>query len=198
MSEASPKRTPSPRGRPAAATRDAVVAAALRRYVRGERVDVRAVATELGLSRNTIHNWFGGREQLIGEVVLEAALPLLARCREKAGGAGGPALIETFDRYNRALSAAPALQAFVEHEREVAMRILTSRSGVVEPAMVAAIAALIEREVAAGAYEPPIEPDLLAYAIVRLAETFLFNEHSMAAPGELDRLRAVEAALLQV
>jgi hypothetical protein len=64
--------------------------------------------------------------------------------------------------------------------------------------MVAMIAGLIEQEVDRGAYEPPVEPAVLGYAIVRLAEAFLFNDAALGSRGDLDRLREVEAALLQV
>ena len=39
-----------------------VLAAAMHRYLRGERIDVQAIATELGLGRTTIYRWFGSRE----------------------------------------------------------------------------------------------------------------------------------------
>src|SRR5918999_3721043 len=90
-------------GRPAAATREQVVEAALYRYLRGRRVDIRAIARELGLGRATIHRWFGTREALIGEVIVLAAQPVLEEARAGARGRGGPALLETFDRFNRAL-----------------------------------------------------------------------------------------------
>jgi hypothetical protein len=41
----------SRRGRPAAATREDVLEAAMHRYLRGRRVDVQAIANELGLGR---------------------------------------------------------------------------------------------------------------------------------------------------
>ena len=44
------------------------MAAALHRYLRGRRIDVQAIAVELGLGRATIYRWFGSREELIGEV----------------------------------------------------------------------------------------------------------------------------------
>jgi AcrR family transcriptional regulator len=185
-------------GRPPAATREAVLEAARRHYLRGERIDIRAIAAELGLSRNTIYTWYGSREQLTGEVIVSFGMPLLARCREQAEGTGGRALVDTFDRFNRALTAAPALRQFVEREREAAVRVLTARSGTNELANVAAITALIQAEADAGTYDPPVEPGLLAYGIVRLAEAFLFSETALADPGELDRLRDIEAALLHV
>jgi AcrR family transcriptional regulator len=175
-----------------------VLDAALQRYLRGRRVDIQAIAAELGLGRATIHRWFGTREALIGEVIVQAAAPVLVDARAKARGRGGPALLETFDRFNRSLADAPALRQFVEAEREAALRIITSRNGIVQPRIVAMITELIEEEVDAGAYRPPVEPSTLGYAIVRLAEAFLFNDAALGSRGDLDRLREVEAALLQV
>jgi AcrR family transcriptional regulator len=191
--------TPSGRrGRPPAASREDVLAAAMHRYLRGRRVDVQAVAAELGLGRTTIYRWFGSREGLIGEVLVRAAAPLLEDARAKARGRGGELLLDTFDLLNRSLVDAPALRQFVEQERETALRIITSSAGRPQQVMVARIAALIEDEVRAGNYKPPVEPSTLAYAIVRLAEAFLFNDAIAGIRGDVDRLRDVEAAILGV
>jgi AcrR family transcriptional regulator len=185
-------------GRPAAATRQQVLDAALSRYLRGRRVDIRAIAAELGLGRATVHRWFGTREGLIGEVIVSAAAPVLEDARAGARGRGGAALLDTFDRFNRSLADAPALRQFVEAERETALRIITSRGGIVQPRIVAMITDLIEEEVGAGRYDPPVEPSTLGYAIVRLAEAFLFTDAALGSRGDLDRLRDVEGALLNV
>jgi hypothetical protein len=63
---------------------------------------------------------------------------------------------------------------------------------------VARIAGLIEDEVRRGTYEPPVETSTLGYAIVRLAEAFLFNDAVAGMRGDVDRLREIEAALLGV
>src|SRR6476659_6932315 len=185
-------------GRPAAATREQVLDAALYRYLRGRRVDIQAIAAELGLGRPTVHRWFGTRETLTGEVIVLAAEPVLAAARAGARGRGGPALLDTFARFNRSLADAPALRQFVEAERETALRILTSRKGVVQPRIVGMITDLIDDEARRGRYDPPVEPSTLGYAIVRLAEAFLFNDAALGSRADLDRLRDVEAALLNV
>jgi AcrR family transcriptional regulator len=185
------------RGRPAAASREDVLDLALGRYLHGERVDVQAIAAELGLGRTTIYRWFGSREGLVGETVALAAQPLFADARAAAMGRGGIALLDTFDRINRALAAAPALRAFLELERD-ALRILTSSGGIVQPRAVATIQRFIEDEVSEGTYDPPVDASTLAYAIVRLAEAFLFNDTTASLRGDVERLREIEAALLGV
>jgi AcrR family transcriptional regulator len=183
------------RGRPAAASREDVLAAALDRYLRGRRVDVLAIATELGLGRTTVYRWFGSRERLLGETILLAGEPLFESARAGAAGRGGEMLLDVFDRINRGLAAAPALRSFVEQERD-ALRVLTSSTGPVHPVMVERVTELIEDEVRAGTYEPPVDSATLAYAIVRLAEAFLYKDDGVR--GDVERLREVEAALLGV
>src|SRR5947208_12177079 len=187
-----------PRGRPAAATREEVLAAAMHRFLRGRRIDVQAIAAELGLARATIYRWFGSREELIGEVLFNAADPLLQQARQEARARAGSALLNTFDGFNRRLADAPALRRFVESERDAAVRIITSGAGTLQPRIVASIQVVIDDEVRAGRYQPPIDTSSLAYAIVRLAEAFLFNDAVAGMRGDVDRLREVEAALLAV
>jgi AcrR family transcriptional regulator len=168
------------RGRPAAASRADVLALATRGYLRGARVDLQAIAAELGLGRTTIYRWFGSRDALLGEVLVRTAEPLLREARAGAEGVGGVALLDTFDRFNRS----------------AALRVITSGAGNVQPRIVEMITDLIESEVSAGTYEPPVEPATLGYAIVRLAEAFLFNDAAAGMRGDVDRLRDVEAAIL--
>jgi AcrR family transcriptional regulator len=190
-----PTASAQPRGRPPSASREDVLALARRRYVRGQRIDVQAIATELGLGRTTIYRWFGSRDDLIGEVLVRAGEPLLERARAGADGVGGIALLHTLDRFNRSLAEATPLRRFVEHEREAALRVITSSAGRVQPWVVGAITELIRREVRAGTYKPAIEPATLAYAIVRLGEAFLYNDAVGSMRGDVDRLREVQAAM---
>jgi AcrR family transcriptional regulator len=188
----------SRRGRPAAASREDVLDAGLHRYLRGQRVDVQAIAAELGLGRATVYRWFGSRESLLGEVIIRATEPVLDQCRRGLAGKGGPGLLETFDRFNRTLADAPALRSFVDQEHDAALRIIASGAGIVQPRIVELITGLIAEEAEAGTYEPPLEPEVLGYAIVKLAQAFLFNDAVVGIRGDVDRLRKVQAALLGV
>ena len=185
-------------GRPAGASREDVLDAAMHRYLRGKRIDVQGIASELGVGRATIYRWFGSREDLIGEVLVRAAEPLLDSARAGARGRGGRALLDTFDRFNRGLAGAPALRHFVEQERDAALRIIYAGDGKVQPRIVERIVGIIEEEVEAGRYDPPTDPSTLGYAIVKIAEAFLFSDAVAGMRGDVDRLREVEAALLGV
>jgi AcrR family transcriptional regulator len=183
-------------GRPAAATREAALALATKRFLAGERIDVQAIARELGLARATMHRWFQTREALLGEVLAALAERRLARLRARTRGGGAKALLETFDRYNRELVASKGMRYLLAQEQERALRILTSSGGIVQPRMVQTIERMIREEVDAGRYAPKIDPNVLAYAIVRLGEAFLYNDAIVGIRGDTERLREIEAALL--
>jgi AcrR family transcriptional regulator len=189
---------PRRRGRPATASRADVVRCAREQYLRGQRVDLTLVANQLGLGRATIYRWFGSRDELLGEILATELELLMARHRARVKHRGAQGLLEVFDRVNRSLARAEALRALVERERDSALRLLTSSGGPVQPRAVARVRELIEAEVAAGAYHPPTDPGALAYAIVRLAEAFLYNDVAIGIRGDWQQLHQVEAALLGV
>src|SRR5271155_51208 len=88
-------------GRPAASTRQAALALATDRFLAADRVDVQAIARELGLARATMHRWFQTRELLLGELLGSLGEERLLAIRSAVGGSGAPALLDTLDRFNR-------------------------------------------------------------------------------------------------
>ena len=185
-------------GRPAAATRDEALALATRRFLAAERVDVQAIARELGLARATMHRWFGTRELLLGEVLANLAEERLLAIRRETPGHGAGALLECFDRFNREVAATRGLGVLLAQEQERALRILISSAGAVQPRMVAVVERLLVQDIEARAFAPAIAPSTLAYTIVRLAESFLYNDAMVGLLGDTERLREVEALLLGV
>ena len=99
---------------------------------------------------------------------------------------------------NRDLARSQPLRRLLQLEPSGGMRLLTSTGGIVQPRAVACVEQLIVDEVQAGRYDPPADPGTLAYAVVRLAEAFLYNDASSDIRGDYRRLRDVQAALLGV
>jgi AcrR family transcriptional regulator len=189
--------TPTRRGRVPAATREDVIDAAMRRYQAGQRIDVQAIAVELGIGRTTIYRWFSSREHLIGNVLVRAATPRIVQAASDAEGEGAERLLDLFDRYSRSLASSRALSTFLEQEREAALRIITASKGLVHSSSVAVSRELIEEEVRAGRYKPSIDPGTLAYVMIRLGEAFLFSDEK-GLRADVDRLREVMGVLLGV
>ena len=186
---------PSP-SRPPAAPATAF-RAARRRYLAGERIDMRALAGELGVSRATLYRWTGPREQLISDVVFSLSDDVFEQARrDTAHLAGAERLLAVFRRHVEALVSAPALQAFLRNETHAALRILTGRGGSVQPRTVARLAELYREEQAAGNFHPRADPDVLAYAVVRITEGFIYNDAIAAVEPAVDEAAAIVSLLL--
>ncbi|MGH2895961.1 MAG: QsdR family transcriptional regulator [Solirubrobacteraceae bacterium] len=132
-------RAPRVRGRPPAATKEQFLDAVRQRFLAGQRIDIQAISAELGLSRATVHRWYGSRYDVIGTAMASLVVPLFQRIDRERDGSGAERLVDVFERQLRVLAEDPALRRFLEFEREAAQRILTASDGLVEPQVVAVL-----------------------------------------------------------
>lgn len=182
----------APTATPAAAFR-----AARRRYLAGERIDMQALAAELGVSRATLYRWTGAREQLISDVVFSLSDEVFEQAkRDTAHLCGAERLLAVFRLHVQALVSAPALQAFLRNETHAALRILTARGGAVQRRTVAKVADLYREEQAAGTFNPRVDPDTLAYAVVRVTEGFIYNDAIAAVEPAVEEAATIVSLLL--
>ncbi|MFD4430867.1 QsdR family transcriptional regulator [Nocardia sp. NPDC058497] len=183
-------------GRPAAASRDDVLRAAVEVFLSGNRVDVNAIAAQLGLGRTSIYRWFGSRDGLLGAAIARQLERMVAYAERASAATGAERLNEVLDRCIHWLVEDDSLRTYFDNESTGALRLITRSDGPVHQAAVAVVEGLIERAEEQG-YRPPIERATLAYALVRLWEAFLYNDAVAGFRGDVERLQQVQAALLR-
>ncbi|WP_280307933.1 QsdR family transcriptional regulator [Nocardia abscessus] len=194
----SSQRTTRPPGRPASATREQVIELARRAFLSGERVDIQAIAGQLGLSRASVYRWFGSRDGVLGAVLAGEFEALLTRADARRRSTGGRRILDVLYRVNRWMTDNEPFRRYFENEPLSGLRILTASDGPVQPLVVGTVRELIIRATEEDGYAPPLEPALLAYALVRLGEAFLYNDNVAGIRGDVDRLHEVQAALLGI
>ncbi|MET8778656.1 QsdR family transcriptional regulator [Nocardia sp. NPDC050713] len=192
-----PAATRSP-GRPASATREQVIELTRRAFLAGERVDVQAIAAELGLSRASIYRWFGSRDGLLGAMLVQEYEQMIARADAKRRSRGAERILEVLDRVARWEAVNEPFRLYFENEPISGLRILTASDGPVQPRAVAAVAELIARVEEEDGYQPPLERELLAYTLVRIGEAFLYTDTAAGIRNDVDRLREVQSVLLGI
>jgi AcrR family transcriptional regulator len=176
--------------------RDAYVAAT-RTYLAGRRLDMRELAAELGVSRNTLYRWTGVRERLLQDVIWslsESAIDEIWAATSRRRGTSR--LVEALRRYLVTIVESRALQEFLRNETYVALRLLTSQ-GAFQDRLVAKVRELVDEEVARGTFTPRADTGLLAYAAVRTMEGFVYNDTVVRSEPEVDRAIAVIRLLLE-
>ncbi|MEV4152401.1 QsdR family transcriptional regulator [Nocardia salmonicida] len=178
--------------------RNDVLDTAIRIFLRGERLELHAVATELGISRTTIYRRFGTREDLLGAAIACQFERLLTSIDSDCETRGAHRISEVFDRVLRRLAADPALRTYLQNEAPAALRLVTQADGPVHRGSVALVERLIQRAQEQDGYRPPIDRTTLAFAVVRLGESFLYSNAVADTEGDIDYLLQVQTTLLGV
>ena len=177
-------------------TRQDAYAAATRTYLAGERVDMRELARELQISRNTLYRWTGGRERLLQDVIWELSEKAIAEIwAATSRRRGASRLREALRLYLDTVVASEPLHAFLRNETHAALRLLTAR-GPFQDRLVAEVGRLMRAEVDRGAWTPRGEVDALAYAVVRLIEGFVYNDAIVQRDTAVDEALVVIDLLL--
>lgn len=175
-----------------------VLDAALRAYVAEQRIDMRALAKEIGIGRATLYRRAGNREALIDELVWWRARHALADAADAtAGDRGVPRMVAMITRMLRAIESDRPLHAFLENDPEVALRILTGAHGAVQQGMTKTLERLVDLEIERGHFGADLDTSTLAYAIVRISEGFLYSDIIADRLPDIGRATTVIEALLR-
>lgn len=177
-------------------TRDDVLAEARRRFLRGERIDLVAIAGALGLARATLYRWIGDRDVITGEVLLSLAQDTLRAVVARPRPAGGTGVAIAVVELMRAVSGHPAMRGFIAADPQRAIALLTGPESVVAAGLGAEVEALIAAECPA-AVTAELPSDELAYAVLRLGEAYCYADVVATRPVEVDRALPLLERLLE-
>jgi AcrR family transcriptional regulator len=171
--------------------------AARRMFLRGERLDMRALAAELRVSRATLYRWCGHRDQLLSDVLWSLSHQLFEQAKaDHPEHTGAARVLAIFRQHVREIVGARPLQVFLQQETNSALRLLTSDSGRVQARTVRDLASLLEEELGTGALELRADADSLAYAIVRMTEGFIYHDTVVGTEPDVERAASMVALLL--
>lgn len=161
-------------------------------WLRRQRIDMGALADELGVSRATLYNWVGDRERLTAEVMWSIAERTIGEARRQAKGSGPEYLSAVVAHYLTALAGFEPTRRFIERDPEFALRVLTGSRTPFQRRLIEANRQMIEEQTVTAGYEPPLDPATLAYLLVRIGESFIFN--SLITGDEPDLQKAIQAS----
>jgi AcrR family transcriptional regulator len=165
-------------------------------WLRGEKLELVQLASELGVARTTVFRWVGTREQLYGEVISTAYTRLREEILRKTSGKGLERYAVITRRTLNALFAAAPLRTFIAHDPEFAIRVLTSKSSPVQERSIQQEIALLREIMAEEQIEPSLDLATLAFVVIRIGEAFLYADVLSERTPEIEK--AVAAIRLLV
>ena len=167
---------------------------ARRRFLAGERIDMSALAAELGVNRVTLYRWVGSREKLLVEVIWSLARKTLDNeIRAGERHTGSERVVTTVGRFVAATLSNPGFARFLADEGELAMRLLTSREHDFQPRLIDAVRDLLEQE----RLDLPADLDDVAYTMVRIVESYIYLDLILGERPDAGRAEAILRLLLR-
>ena len=145
-----------------------------RRFLSGERVDMTALADELGVNRVTLYRWFGSRDRFLVELIWSLARDTLDLAERATRARGAGRVLAVVTRFLDDVIANTGMQRWLAEEGEHAMRLLTRHETDFQPRLIAAIEELLAGEQEAERLDLPVDLHELAYVIVRLIESYTY------------------------
>jgi AcrR family transcriptional regulator len=178
-----------------APTRDDLLRLARRRFLKGERLDMRAMGAELGISRATVYRWAGNHDQLLGEVMSGLARETFALADSGVRQQGRARVLEVYRRFLTLLAESEPLQTALLRDPQQFLRV-AARSGPVSRTTMGLCEELLLREMERGALETSTDVTALASAMVRIGEGTLYADILAGAAPDIDRSIDIVALLL--
>ena len=161
----------------------------------GERVDMSALARELGINRVTLYRWVGSREQLLVEVIWNLTNHNLTSAAAKVsatGATGAERIILTVTRFIDKAISHHGMQTWLANEGEAAMRLLTRHAAGFQPRLVARLEELLQEEVDAQRLDLPADVHEVAFVLEQLVESYIYL---LPIAGEQPEARRAEPIL---
>jgi AcrR family transcriptional regulator len=173
-----------------------LLALARRRFLACQHISIEELAAELGVSRATAYRWVGNAEQLAGLVVAGIVDDTFARTLREGRGQGEERIVDVTARGLRYVATSEPYRAFLARDPQKALRIVASKEGPVQVRTIAHHEALLREEIERGNLTLPVDPHTMAYALVRIAESFLYAD--IIAGEEIDLDKAMEIIKLML
>jgi AcrR family transcriptional regulator len=172
-------------------------------FNQGRKLDIQALAAELGVSRVTLHRWVGTREQLLVEVLWVSSERALTRLRDevRAEGLAQPGqhshTAEVLARWVREVLAHPGHRQLASEEGEMFVRLLTHDASEFQRRLIELVRELLVEDIAAGRVTIELAPLELAYTVVRIVESFVHTPAITGCAPDPDGNARVLRALLR-
>ncbi|GAA3547778.1 hypothetical protein GCM10022222_34220 [Amycolatopsis ultiminotia] len=165
----------------------------------GRKLDIQALAGELGVSRVTLHRWIGTRERLLVEVLWRNADRALSRLATQVE-ADRPACSHTAEVLSRWVVGVldnPGIRQLQAEEGEMLARLLTHDASEFQSRMIERVAELLSADIEHRRVTIDLDVTDLAYTTVRIVESFVHTSAITGGRPDPERNARVLRAILR-
>jgi AcrR family transcriptional regulator len=166
-------------------------------FIGAKRIELQKLAVELGISRATAYRWAGSADQLVGKVLASLVDDTFNQIVQRTNTTGSERVLEVLEQGMRYAQAFAPLQQFLAKDAQLGLKIVASKHSPVQERTIANLQQLLEEEVSAGNMSLPVTPEVMAYALTRIVESFLYADLITGTAPELDNASSILKLMLR-
>ena len=167
-------------------------------FMEGRRIDISALAEEVGVSRVTMHRWVGTRDELLTEVMWHLTSRTFDRLQSEVEAERiAPIAPDLMGRYIAAIASNTGVLRLQREEPETFVRLCTTGAATFQRRMVERVGEVLRADRAAGLLTVDLPDDELAFAVVRLLEAYAHAPTLTGEPADPALATRVLRALLR-
>ena len=156
---------------------EAIFVHASRTYLDLRRVDMQVLAKETGVSRRTLYRKVRDRNHLLSQMHWYNSRVILAEGLARSRHlSGADRLVSVYAHFLQSVAESVPLRHQLRDEPENTLKLITTKQGEIHGKVVAFIERFLRVEREAGRMRDDLPPDALAFAIVRMGESFLYAD----------------------
>jgi len=170
---------------------------ARRYFMHAQRIELQKLARELGISRATAYRWAGSADQLVGEVLASLTRDSFERLvKASVDKSGSDRVLYVLSEWMRSAHAFSPLRRFLRRNPEAGLKVVASKDGPVQAATIDSIRDLLIQETEAGHFSLPVDPAVMAFALTRMIESFLYADVISRVEPDLDNASKILGLML--
>ena len=171
---------------------------ARRYFLDSKGIELQKLARDLGISRATAYRWAGSAEQLVGDVLASIVDDTFRNLMRRTSNLkGSERVLEVLQRGMHYSHNFSALRRFLRRNPEQGLKVVASSEGPVQPTTVNNIEKLLSEEIEAGNLILPVDPHVMAYALARIIESFLYADIISGTEPDLDNASKILGLMLR-
>ena len=171
---------------------------ARRWFIGAKRIELQKLAVELGISRATAYRWAGSAEQLVGSVLAALVDDTFHQILKHTGQSrGNKRLLEVLARFMDNTLRFQPLRQFLKRDAQLGLKIVASNSSPVRRQTVDNLRKLLEEEIRSGHMALTEEPAVIACALTRIIESFLYMDLTTGDTPDLKNASVIQDLILR-
>ena len=166
-------------------------------FVGNKRIELQKLAVELGISRATAYRWAGSAEQLVGRVLASLLDDTYKSIAGQTTTTGSQRILEVVEGVMSTTYSFQPLRKFLAKDAQMGLKIMASKYSPVQERTIANLQELIEEEVNRGHMTMSVDARVMAYAITRIVESFLYADLITGDTPDLENASRIVKLLLR-